>query len=59
MYKVTLSGLIEPDANVNVLASSCSSEVSIWDSKQVIEPSQDSERAVLPISEETDKDTNQ
>ncbi|CAI4384881.1 CQS_1a_G0025290.mRNA.1.CDS.1 [Saccharomyces cerevisiae] len=58
MYKVTLSGLIEPDANVNVLASSCSSEVSIWDSKQVIEPSQDSERAVLPISEETDKDTN-
>ncbi|CAI4876371.1 CHS_3a_G0025670.mRNA.1.CDS.1 [Saccharomyces cerevisiae] len=58
MYKVILSGLIEPDANVNVLASSCSSEVSIWDSKQVIEPSQDSERAVLPISEETDKDTN-
>ncbi|AJR53060.1 ACA_G0026600.mRNA.1.CDS.1 [Saccharomyces cerevisiae] len=58
MYKVTLSGLIEPDANVNVLASSCSSEVSMWDSKQVIEPSQDSERAVLPISEETDKDTN-
>ncbi|CAI4361833.1 BAP_1a_G0026120.mRNA.1.CDS.1 [Saccharomyces cerevisiae] len=58
MYKVNLSGLIEPDANVNVLASSCSSEVSIWDSKQVIEPSQDSERAVLPISEETDKDTN-
>ncbi|CAD6619431.1 HN1_G0052860.mRNA.1.CDS.1 [Saccharomyces cerevisiae] len=58
MYKVTFSGLIEPDANVNVLASSCSSEVSIWDSKQVIEPSQDSERAVLPISEETDKDTN-
>ncbi|CAI4375344.1 BAL_1a_G0025760.mRNA.1.CDS.1 [Saccharomyces cerevisiae] len=58
MYKVIFSGLIEPDANVNVLASSCSSEVSIWDSKQVIEPSQDSERAVLPISEETDKDTN-
>ncbi|QHS73908.1 FG-nucleoporin NUP159 [Saccharomyces paradoxus] len=58
VYKVTLSGLIKPGVNVNVLASSCSSEVSIWDSEQVIEPSQDAERAVLPISEETDRDTN-
>lgn len=58
VYKVTLSGLIKPGVNVNVLASSCSSEVSIWDSEQVIEPSQDAERAVLPISGETDRDTN-
>ncbi|CAI4039651.1 hypothetical protein SMKI_09G0580 [Saccharomyces mikatae IFO 1815] len=58
VYKVTLSGLIKPAVNVNILASSCSSEVSIWDSEEVIEPSQDAERAVLPISEETDRDTN-
>ncbi|CAI4065515.1 hypothetical protein SUVZ_09G0550 [Saccharomyces uvarum] len=58
VYNVTLPDLIKPAENVNILASSCSSEVSIWDSNEVIEPSQDAERAVLPISEETDMDTN-
>ncbi|QID85778.1 hypothetical protein GRS66_008363 [Saccharomyces pastorianus] len=58
VYNVTLPDLIKPAENVNILASSCSSEVSIWDSNDVIEPSQDAERAVLPISEETDMDTN-
>lgn len=58
VYNVTLPDLIKPAENINILASSCSSEVSIWDSNEVIEPSQDAERAVLPISEETDMDTN-
>ncbi|CAI4064465.1 hypothetical protein SKDZ_09G0550 [Saccharomyces kudriavzevii ZP591] len=58
VYDITLPGLIKPAMNVNILASSCSSEISIWDSEEVIEPSQDAKRAVLPISEETDMDTN-
>lgn len=57
-YNVNLKGLIENEPQLNILGSSCSSELSILGSNNVIQPSQDSERAVLPISKETDNDTN-
>ncbi|QLQ78963.1 hypothetical protein HG537_0B03100 [Torulaspora globosa] len=57
-YDVPLEGLTGENKTINVLASACSSEVTIWDSAEVVQPSQDSERAVLPISKVTDNDTN-
>lgn len=57
-YDVHMEGLTGEDKTINVLASACSSEVTIWDSAEVVQPSQDSERAVLPISKVTDNDTN-
>lgn len=57
-YNVRIEDLLGKDQHVSVLASACSSEVTIWDSKEVVQPSQDSERAVLPISKITDNDTN-
>lgn len=57
-YNTSLPYLTPDHAQVNILTSACSSEVTIWDSNEVIQPSQDSERAVLPISKITDNDTN-
>lgn len=57
-YNSSLPDLIPNQPQVNILTSACSSEVTIWDSNEVIQPSQDSERAVLPISKTTDNDTN-
>lgn len=57
-YNTSLPDLIPNQAQVNILTSACSSEVTVWDSNEVIQPSQDSERAVLPISKTTDNDTN-
>lgn len=57
-YNIRIQEPVPEYEVINVLASACSSEVTIWDSKEVIQPSQDSERAVLPISKTTDNDTN-
>lgn len=57
-YNLRLNNLIGNDKTICVLASACSSEVTVWDSAEVVQPTQDSERAVLPISKETDNDTN-
>lgn len=57
-YNERLSPLINDISQINILTSSCSSEITIWDSEKVIQPLQDSERAVLPISKVTDNDTN-
>ncbi|SMN20577.1 similar to Saccharomyces cerevisiae YIL115C NUP159 Nucleoporin, subunit of the Nup82 subcomplex of the nuclear pore [Maudiozyma saulgeensis] len=57
-YNILFKNLI-PDCDfISVLGSSCASELTIYDSKEVVQPSQDSERAVLPISQITDNDTN-
>ncbi|QLG72529.1 hypothetical protein HG535_0D02370 [Zygotorulaspora mrakii] len=57
-YNLRLFDLVPESKITNIITSSCSSEVTIWDSKEVVQPSQDSERAVLPISKITDNDTN-
>lgn len=57
-YNEKLSDLVYGIPQINILASSCSSEITIWDSAKVVQPLQDSERAVLPISKVTDNDTN-
>ncbi|GAV46487.1 hypothetical protein ZYGR_0A00790 [Zygosaccharomyces rouxii] len=57
-YDEKLSQLLNDTPQINILASSCSSEITIWDSAKVVQPLQDSERAVLPISKVTDNDTN-
>ncbi|QLL31449.1 hypothetical protein HG536_0B03120 [Torulaspora globosa] len=57
-YDVHIEALTGESETINILASACSSEISIWDSAEVVQPSQDSERAVLPISKVTDNDTN-
>lgn len=57
-YNEKLSDLVYDIPQINILASSCSSEITIWDSANVVQPLQDSERAVLPISKVTDNDTN-
>lgn len=57
-YNVRIKQLTPDHEVINILASACSSEVTIWDSIEVVQPSQDSERAVLPISKTTDNDTN-
>ncbi|KAH7590081.1 hypothetical protein J7295_00467 [Nakaseomyces glabratus] len=56
-YNVILPGIFEEDKNVNIIGSATSSEISVWDSVNVVQPDQDSERAVFPISKETDEDT--
>ncbi|CCF60222.1 hypothetical protein KAFR_0J01560 [Kazachstania africana CBS 2517] len=57
-YNITLPNLLDGTEHINVISSSCASEISICDSKDVIQPSQDSERAVLPVSKDSDNDTN-
>ena len=57
-YNVVFKNLIPDYEYISVLGSSCASELTIYDSKEVVQPSQDSERAVLPISQITDNDTN-
>lgn len=57
-YTTALPKVFEDGQQIDVLASSCSSEITVWDSTRVIQPAQDSERAVLPISKVTDNDTN-
>lgn len=57
-YTTALPKVFEGGQQIDILASSCSSEVTVWDSTRVIQPAQDSERAVLPISKVTDNDTN-
>ncbi|CDH11274.1 uncharacterized protein ZBAI_03060 [Zygosaccharomyces bailii ISA1307] len=57
-YTTALPKVFEGEQQIDILASSCSSEVTVWDSERVIQPAQDSERAVLPISKVTDNDTN-
>ena len=57
-YNILLNKLIPDCEYISIMGSSCASELTIYDSKEVIQPSQDSERAVLPISQITDNDTN-
>ncbi|KAG0670969.1 hypothetical protein C6P45_001476 [Maudiozyma exigua] len=57
-YNILLNKLIPGCEYICILGSSCASELTIYDSKEVVQPSQDSERAVLPISQTTDNDTN-
>ncbi|EDO18274.1 hypothetical protein Kpol_1039p23 [Vanderwaltozyma polyspora DSM 70294] len=57
-YNIYLKGLIKENQELNVLGSACSSELTILDKLDIVQPSQDSERAVLPINKETDNDTN-
>ncbi|CCD23406.1 FG-nucleoporin NUP159 NDAI_0B03720 [Naumovozyma dairenensis CBS 421] len=57
-YDIQLPNLIESTQTINILGSASASDLTIWDSKEVIQPSQDSERAVLPINKETNNDTN-
>ena len=57
-YNILLNKLIPDCEYISILGSSCASELTIYDSKEVVQPSQDSERAVLPISQTTDNDTN-
>lgn len=45
-YEERLSNLMNDIPQINILASSCSSEITIWDSDNVVQPLQDSERAV-------------
>ena len=57
-YHVKLHNLLVNVENINIIGSSCASDLTIFDSKEVVQPSQDSERAVLPINQTTDNDTN-
>lgn len=57
IYNILLPDLVDNISNFNIITSSCSTELSIWDSNEIVQPDQDSERAVLPISKETDNDT--
>lgn len=57
IYNIVLPNLVDGISNFNIVTSSCSTELSIWDSNEIVQPDQDSERAVLPISKETDNDT--
>lgn len=56
-YNISFQDLIAGSETINILSSACSSELSLWDSINIIQPSQDSARVVLPISNTTDKDT--
>ena len=56
-YNVSLHGLVDDMPTINVIGSSSASELSVYDATEVIQPAQDSERAVLPISKDTDNDT--
>lgn len=58
IYNIILDKLIDECNYVSIIGSSCASELTIYDSNEVIQPSQDSERAVLPINQNTDNDTN-
>ena len=57
IYNITLPNIVDGVTNYNIITSSCSTEISIWDSDEVVQPDQDGERAVLPVSQETDNDT--
>ncbi|CCE63610.1 hypothetical protein TPHA_0F01250 [Tetrapisispora phaffii CBS 4417] len=58
LYNIILNGLIDDKKQLNVIGSSCASELTIIDESGVLQPSQDGERAILPINKETDNDTN-
>lgn len=57
IYSIVLPNIVDGVPNYNIIASSCSTEVSIWNSREIVQPDQDGERAVLPVSQETDNDT--
>lgn len=57
-YHIDLKSVTPQTKDVHILASSCSSELTIISDCKVIQPSQDSDRAVLPINQDTDNDTN-
>ncbi|SCU86324.1 LAME_0D05622g1_1 [Lachancea meyersii CBS 8951] len=57
-YKCILNDLMTSVPHLYIIASATSPEVTILDEKEVLQPSQDSDRAVLPINKETDNDTN-
>ncbi|CCK70448.1 FG-nucleoporin NUP159 KNAG_0E01860 [Huiozyma naganishii CBS 8797] len=57
-YNITLDKLVDNTGKINIISSAVSSELTIWDGQEVMQPDQDSERAVLPISESTDNDMN-
>ncbi|SCW01991.1 LAFE_0E11738g1_1 [Lachancea fermentati] len=57
-YHLVLYDLVPSVPHLYIVTSACTSELSIVDDTEVIQPNQDSDRAVLPISQETDNDTN-
>ncbi|AGO11542.1 AaceriADL248Cp [[Ashbya] aceris (nom. inval.)] len=57
-YGCTLYNLASDGRQIHVLASSCSSELTLLDDDEVLQPLQDADRAVLRINPETDNDTS-
>ncbi|CEP62155.1 FG-nucleoporin NUP159 LALA0_S04e09076g [Lachancea lanzarotensis] len=57
-YKYILNDLIPSIPNLFIIASATSPEITLLDEKEVLQPNQDSDRAVLPINPKTDNDTN-
>ncbi|KAL3229123.1 hypothetical protein RNJ44_02210 [Nakaseomyces bracarensis] len=56
-YNIKIQDLLQRGMTVNIIGSATSSELSVWDSIEVLQPAQDSDRAVFPISKDTDQDT--
>ncbi|AAS51672.2 ADL248Cp [Eremothecium gossypii ATCC 10895] len=57
-YGCTLYNLASDGRQLHVLASSCSSELTLLDDAEVLQPLQDADRAVLRINPDTDNDTS-
>ncbi|SCV05432.1 LANO_0H07360g1_1 [Lachancea nothofagi CBS 11611] len=57
-YKLVLSDLVPSTPHIYIITSSNSSEITLLNDETVIQPNQDSDRAVLPINQTTDNDTN-
>ncbi|AET38784.1 FG-nucleoporin NUP159 Ecym_3291 [Eremothecium cymbalariae DBVPG len=57
-YHSTLYEFVPNIKELHIIVSSCSSELTLIDDKEVIQPLQDADRAVLPINQDTDNDTN-
>ncbi|SCU94323.1 LAFA_0F21154g1_1 [Lachancea sp. 'fantastica'] len=57
-YKCVLDDLMETIPQLYIVASATSPEITILDKDEVLQPNQDSDRAVLPMNQETDNDTN-
>ncbi|SCU84569.1 LAMI_0C07998g1_1 [Lachancea mirantina] len=57
-YGASFHNLLQDSPWIYVVTSACASELTLFDDSEVIQPNQDADRAVLPISQETDNDTN-
>ncbi|AMD21527.1 HFL329Wp [Eremothecium sinecaudum] len=57
-YHSTLYDFTPDTKRLHIMASSCSSELSLMNDTEVIQPLQDSDGAVLPVNPDTENDTN-